>query len=131
MQQDVKPIQVAVAQMAGSSLIAIQIEPHSRVIRRLTLQIERSCAGRNHALDQWIETHQLVVAELMAISNEMMAAPVRTVEQVGQTERLAGSFWNVIHAVIRDGNKDGLLGKRRLLDLSPDPTHELVQMAQC
>jgi hypothetical protein len=62
-------------------------------------------------MDQWVESAQLVIAELMARCNHVMGSTLGAVEQIRQAEGLAEDARHVVHAVIGDHYKNRLASK--------------------
>src|SRR5437868_14662370 len=87
--------------MNRRALVAIKVQPRSRIVSRFALQVDRSRARCYYALDQRIQTQELVITELMTIRDDVVSATRGAVQQIREAEALAENARHVVHAVIR------------------------------
>src|SRR5437660_1369025 len=115
--------------MQPGALVAVEIQERGGVLSALVLQIVGLGGSRCNWRHEDVDPLQRVIHQEPSLGDYMMSTAGVTAEQLHQIESLANDALVSIKAVIGNDNQHRFRCQRALLNRSPNPANQAVNLA--
>ena len=112
--------------MNRGTLVPVEIQKRSRILRTLSLKIERVGCCRRDQRHQRINGLDRILEHQAPLGNNMMSAPCHAPQEFDEVITLAVNLFVRIKAVVRYQNERGVFRLWRLLNGAPNATHDPI-----